>query len=64
MLMSSIHPTNWQVIYRSADGSYGERSRAEWEEVEQKAKRKGRGMWADGGKGVDPAAYKRAQRGK
>ena len=29
MLMSSIHPTNWQVIYRSADGSYGERSRAE-----------------------------------
>ena len=42
----------------------GERSRDEWEEVEQKAKRKGRGMWADGGKGVDPAAYKRAQRGK
>ena len=35
----------------------GERSRAEWEEVEQKAKRKGRGMWADGGKGVIKIYY-------
>ncbi|KAJ1451060.1 hypothetical protein M885DRAFT_530796 [Pelagophyceae sp. CCMP2097] len=45
-------------VYRQGGAEY-DGGLAKWDAIEAEAKKSGRGIWADGGGAVDPAAYKR-----
>jgi micrococcal nuclease len=61
-LSSSLLRRGLAVVYRGTDGSYGHRTRAEWELIEAEAKRQRQGMWSEFPEGVSPSEYKRQQR--